>query len=69
MKHILLKYLVEFTRNRLDNPEGFKYDSTEGMWVDELDVQHVLVKSVGPGKPIRGTKKNDVETGEDMKGQ
>lgn len=69
MSHILLNQIIPFKKNVLDNPTGYKYHIKSGWWVADLDETEVLVKSDKPGRPIRGTKKQDVETGEDQKGQ
>jgi hypothetical protein len=69
MSHILLNRINSFNRTKLESPHGYTYNTQSGMWVSQYDEQDVLVKSTIPGRPIRGTKKQDVETGEDQKGQ
>jgi hypothetical protein len=69
MAHILLTRIVSFVKEEMKAPDGFNYLSSEGMWVANNNQYEVLVKSPGPGRPPMGTKKCDVETGEDQKGK
>lgn len=68
MEHIIVKNLVPFKRNKLHDPDGFKFDAVTGAWIAIADGSY-LVRSPAPTRPQTGTKKNDVETGEDLKGQ
>lgn len=70
MKHILLKkaFVFEQEKKNLD-PIGCTYDIKKGVWVmEEFGKEVVLIRSQSPNKPTTGTKKADVETGEDQKG-
>jgi len=67
-KHILLKYATTYDipRNISLAPENCHYDRKIGAWVvSESGV--LLVNS--PDKPKPVTKKADIETGEDQKGE
>lgn len=70
MEHILLKkaFIFENENKNLD-PAGSTYNALLGAWTKEEDGKEViLVHSDDPDKPETGTKKADVETGEDQKG-
>ena len=67
MKHILLHNSFVYKKiNKIEPPIGFKYDKKIGAWIGS-DNGHLLVKDVN--FPSISTKKLDVETGEDNKGQ
>lgn len=67
--HLLVKKaLVYSKRERLSNPEGSIYDDVLGVWLWGKE-KEVLVKSDNPFRPKCGTKKADIETGEDVKGE
>ena len=69
MNHLLIKKAYKFPSDRkLEDPENCVYDEIKGMWLWG-DEKEVLVKSDNPLKPVCGTKKNDIETGEDSKGE
>ena len=53
--------------NQIENIENTHYDEKRGLWI--WDETEVLVKSNSADCPIRGTKKADIETGEDKKGE
>jgi hypothetical protein len=66
MEHILLKNSFNYKkRQSLITPEGFRYDRNIGAWVSTLN-KALLVKNIN--FPSIGTKKEDIETGEDQKG-
>lgn len=67
MKHILLQKALKYRqRKEIKSPNGFLFDSLLGAWVNNID-KSLLIFS----KDFKalGTKKEDVETGEDQKGQ
>lgn len=47
---------------------GFNYNASLGAWISNEDGS-VMVKGSDKRRPHPGTKKCDVETGEDMKGE
>lgn len=68
MNHLLIDKAFKFPSDRdLEDPENCVYDELRGWWV--WKGKEVLVKSNNPLKPVCGTKKNDIETGEDSKGE
>ncbi len=69
MTHALLKHLVHFNRKIISIPEGFRYNRELGYWADENALTSPLVKQRDLLALIRGSKKEDVETGEDLKGK
>ncbi len=67
MKHILLEKALRYRkRKKIDEPDGYYYDNVIGAWVSTKD-KSLLIDS--EGFPALGTKKNDIETGEDLKGE
>ncbi len=67
MAHILLDRAVPYTRDHdISVPEGFVFSRSLGAWYSTVDGTHLVER---PGYPGGGTKKNDIETGEDQKGQ
>lgn len=67
MKHILLQKALKYKkRAEIEEPKGFSFDSLVGAWINNDD-KTLLVQS----KEFKalGTKKEDIETGEDQKGQ
>lgn len=67
--HLLLSRAFTYpTRERLEGPEDSRYDARLGAWLWGPDGD-VLVRSANRDKPRPGTKKFDIETGEDMKGE
>jgi len=67
MKHILLQKALKYKkRKEIETPKGFSFDSLLGAWISSVD-KTFLVEA----KDFKafGTKKEDVETGEDQKGQ
>lgn len=67
-KHILLKYASTYEIPREANltPKGFRYDFDVGAWISPVTKELLVSTPEGP-KPI--TKKKDIETGEDQKGE
>lgn len=67
--HFLVKKAFVYRKKRqLKDPENCKYDNILGLWLWGTD-QQCLVKSNNPQRPRPGTKKEDIETGEDLKGE
>jgi hypothetical protein len=67
-EHILLQKVSTYNRKKLKDPEGCEYDELIGGWIVN-ETNEYLVKSSDPKKPKPGTKKEDIETGEDLKGE
>jgi len=66
-KHIILeKANLYDISNGVGTPDGFAYQSEKGYWVNEISGE-ALVKCKGPNVPT--SKKFDMETGEDHKGE
>lgn len=66
MKHILLQKALKYKqRKEIETPKGFSFDSLLGAWVSNIDKSFLIF-----AKDFKalGTKKEDVETGEDQKG-
>lgn len=67
MKHILLQKALKYKRRRpIQKPKGYIFDVSLGAWVNNID-KSLLIQSTN--FPAQGTKKEDIETGEDHKGQ
>ena len=67
MKHILLKKALKYKkRKKIKAPENYTYDFKLGFWYNIFD-KSLLIKS--PSFLALGTKKEDIETGEDQKGE
>lgn len=67
-EHILLEKIVVYEKCELKDPENCEYDEKQGLWLWGPN-KEILVKSNNPNCPTRGTKKKDIETGEDLKGE
>lgn len=69
--HILFEKAYLFPKRKTGKElEGCVYDSIKGAWMREENGELIaLVRSCDPNKPVAGTKKCDVETGEDVKGE
>ena len=66
-KHLLLELAKTYPVSTEDlSPSGCKYDLVRGGWV--LEHEGSLLASM-PGRPKLKTKKFDIETGEDQKGE
>lgn len=68
INHLLANKVVIYEKNEVENPEDCVYDLKRGTWLWGKN-KEVLVKSNNPNCPKRGTKKKDIETGEDLKGE
>ena len=67
--HPLLGKAKLFDRKPLpEKLEGCSYDKHVGFWRFESDGT-CMMKSNDPSRPVCGTKKCDIETGEDEKGE
>jgi hypothetical protein len=67
--HILLRKAFVYRRSsKLDNPENCQYQNAMGLWIWN-ETNEPLVKSNKPNRPRPGTKKEDIETGEDLKSE
>ena len=67
MEHIILEKAKKYNvPNQNLNPKGCSYNAKEGFWVD-CSSNIAMMKSDDPQKPT--SKKCDVETGEDQKGE
>lgn len=77
-QHLLLGLAARFTRGEPPVYQGWRYDRLVGVWVSEKEGSILMANptkpqpSVPPAPKPRPTgpvsKKNDIETGEDMKG-
>lgn len=67
-KNILIDNMVLFDKKEINAIENSVYDEKRGLWLWGTN-NEVLVKSNNPNCPIRGTKKFDIESGEDQKGE
>ncbi len=67
MKHILLQKALKYKKRKvIETPKGFSFDSLIGAWINNIDKTFLIEAKGFQGL---GTKKNDIETGEDQKGQ
>jgi hypothetical protein len=67
MKHVLLQKAFNFKkRKKIEEPKGYVFDNILGAWKSKAD-STLLINSAN--YPARGTKKEDIETGEDHKGE
>jgi len=67
MKHILLQKALKYKKRRkIEAPNGYTFNSLLGAWINKID-DSLLIKSAN--FPALGTKKEDIETGEDQKGE
>lgn len=67
MKHILLQKALKYKkRKEVEAPNGFSFDSFIGAWTKNSDKTFLI-----QAKEFKAlaSKKEDVETGEDQKGQ
>jgi hypothetical protein len=68
-KHLLLEKAFVYERNReMQDPENSTYDDRLGAWISGPE-KEFLAKSNNPDSQFPRTKKGDVETGEDQKGE
>lgn len=67
MKHILLQKALKYKkRKKIEAPKGYLFNSRLGAWINEID-NSLLIQSTN--FLALGTKKEDIETGEDQKGE
>ena len=66
MKHILLQKVFNYFFTEPQRNKGYYYDEDKGYWVNKKSKIALMLENNGP-KP--DTKKCDVETGEDRKGE
>ncbi|MCO5267436.1 MAG: hypothetical protein M9897_00895 [Brumimicrobium sp.] len=67
MRHILLNRAFEYKKRKdINPPKGYVYNSILGAW---FNVKDKLPLIFAKDFKAQGTKKFDVETGEDNKGQ
>ncbi len=66
-KHVIIKNMVSFNLN-IGNPapQNAKYDLNRGAWISD-STNDFITKLPEVERP--STKKNDVETGEDLKSE
>lgn len=65
--HLLLTLATTLPVRDIDlSPQGCQYDLFQGVWIVN-DTGELLVDS--PDRPYPMTKKKDIETGEDQKGE
>ena len=67
MKHFIMDNLVLFEKKDIEPVKNSKFDEKKGLWI--WGDGETLVKSRDSNCPIRATKKKDIETGEDLKGE
>ncbi len=70
-EHILIARAFIYPEDRTTlAPKNCRYDFIKGGWIKRENNREVfLVKSKDPNKPMVGTKKADIETGEDQKSE
>lgn len=68
VNHFLVERAFLYDGNRNVTLVDCSYDDTYGAWFD-VTSGDVLVKSSRPGRPEPQSKKHDIETGEDQKGE
>ncbi len=67
MKHILLQKALKYKKRKtIDAPKLYTFDSLLGAWTSSVD-KSLLINSANFA--ALGTKKEDIETGEDQKGE
>jgi hypothetical protein len=68
-QHILLERAFVYNQShKLTKPKGYVYDDVRGAWVNSGTVE-LMVESKDTERPKPRTKKADIETGEDQKGE
>lgn len=66
-EHIILEKAKRYeVLNDNNTPDGCTYKAKEGFWVESIS-NKIMMKSDNPKKPT--SKKCDIETGEDQKGE
>lgn len=67
MKHILFQNGLVYKRRReIKAPENYEYNYSVGAWMHCIDKEYLVASK---DFKALGTKKYDVETGEDSKGE
>ena len=67
MRHILFNKAFFYKRRKeIKPPENYEYDYMLGAWINSIDKSLLILSQ---NFKALGTKKFDVETGEDHKGQ
>ena len=67
MRHILLQKAFNYKKRRnIEAPEGYSFDNKLGAWKNNEN-NTLLINSTN--YPSLGTKKHDIEIGEDHKGE
>lgn len=66
-QHILLKNAFYYEkRDKIELPDNYTFDDNKGYWIDNVN-NEIMMLSKNAKKPQ--TKKADLETGEDQKGE
>ncbi len=69
VNHPILGKVKQFDRTPLpEKLSGCSFDTKAGFWRFESDGS-CMMRSNDPSRPVCGTKKKDIETGEDEKGE
>lgn len=69
VNHLLINKAFTYkNRLQLTDPENCEYDEILGLWLWGNN-REPLVKSNNPKRPRPSSKKGDIETGEDLKGE
>jgi len=67
MRHILLNRALSYKKkNDIKPPAKYKYDCVLGAWINKIDNSLLILAE---DFKSQSTKKLDIETGEDNKGQ
>jgi hypothetical protein len=66
-QHFLLSKADFRSRARIGAPENSRFNQKRGYW--QLDVSHDALVRSGEAALLSGSKKCDMETGEDQKGE
>lgn len=66
MEHILLRQAFRYRQATELTVSGFDYEPAMGAWIEKGGKTYLVEHA---SFPVCGTKKFDVETGEDAKGQ
>jgi hypothetical protein len=67
MRHILLNRAFTYNKRKdITPPENYRYDNVLGAWINKIDDNLLILAKDFKGQ---STKKLDIETGEDNKGQ
>lgn len=66
-QHLLIQKAFKHKRTKINLPSQYIYHSITGAWIEKDG--KFLIKSSNYKKYNIGTKKEDIETGEDLKGE